>query len=272
LTTLNIHTIAREMRAAQDKKTQVTPFTSRFSDYDVPSAYEVARLIHEARMSEGAVPVGRKIGFTNPDMWHLYGVREPIWAYVYDKTVVRLSSPHTKCFIGCFVEPRIEPEIVLHFRTSPPQTKNLAEILDCIDWIAHGIEIVQSHFPGWKFQAADTITDGSLHGTLIVGPPQETDRLGVDLISKLERFSVSLSCNGTVRETGKGSNVLGSPLAAISHLVAVLANQPRSLPIQANELVTTGTLTKALPIRGGEMWSTSLEGIALPGLQVKFED
>jgi hypothetical protein len=50
----------------------------------------VAHLIHEARINEGAVPVGRKIGFTNPAMWSLYGVREPIWAYVYDTTVVRI--------------------------------------------------------------------------------------------------------------------------------------------------------------------------------------
>ena len=29
-------------------------------------------------------------------------------------------------------------------------TADGAAILACIDWIAHGVEIVQSHFPGWK--------------------------------------------------------------------------------------------------------------------------
>jgi 2-oxo-3-hexenedioate decarboxylase len=46
----------------------------------------------------------------------------------------------------------------------------------------------------------------------------------------------------------------------------VLAQQSRSQPLQAGELVTTGTLTQALPIRAGETWSTRLEGIDLPGI------
>ena len=49
---------------------------------DNEAAYDVARLIHDQRVEEGFVPVGRKIGFTNPEMWDLYGVREPIWAPV----------------------------------------------------------------------------------------------------------------------------------------------------------------------------------------------
>ena len=70
--------IAHEMKTAQDDVLQIEPFTSRLGGFDVPAAYAVAHLIHEARLREGAVPVGRKIGFTNPDMWSRYGVREPI--------------------------------------------------------------------------------------------------------------------------------------------------------------------------------------------------
>jgi 2-oxo-3-hexenedioate decarboxylase len=147
---------------------------------------------------------------------------------------------------------------------------DLAEILACVDWIAHGIEIVQSHFPGWKFQAADVIADWALHGTLLVGEPQDVGRLGADLTTALERFTVTLSCDGSVREVGRGSNVLGSPLAAIAHLLAVLAQQRQAMPLQANELVTTGTLTPALPIHAGETWRTDLSGIALPGISVQF--
>ena len=49
-------------------------------------------------------------------------------------------------------------------------------------------------------------------------------------------------------ETGRGSNVMGSPLAAVDHLITVLAALPGATPLQANELVTTGTLTSAFPI------------------------
>lgn len=262
--------IARQMKAAQDKVRQIEPFTSQLSTFDVSSAYAVAHLIHEARLAEGATPVGRKIGFTNPDMWSLYGVREPIWAYMYDTTVVRLSDMHQKCSISRFAEPKIEPEIVFHFSLPPPVEGDLCAILDCIDWVGHAFEIVQSHFPAWKFQAADTVADSALHGTLLVGEPQAVARLGKDLVAALESFTITLSCDGKLRELGRGSNVLGSPLAAIAHLVAVLAKQPQYMPLQANEMITTGTVTTAQPIHAGETWRTELEGIALPGLSVEF--
>jgi 2-keto-4-pentenoate hydratase len=160
---------------------------------------------------------------------------------------------------------------VLHFRSAPPESGDPAEILACVDWIAHGFEIVQSHFPGWKFQAADTIADSALHGTLLVGEPQDVARLGSDLVARLERFTIALACDGVVRERGHGANVLGSPLAAVAHLISLLSTQPLATALQAGELVTTGTLTQASPIRAGETWSTELDGIGLPGLSVKFD-
>ena len=75
----NLRAIAQEMKAAQDEVRQIAPFTSRLSGFDDAVAYDVGHLIHQARIDEGAVPVGRKIGFTNPDMWSLYGVREPMF-------------------------------------------------------------------------------------------------------------------------------------------------------------------------------------------------
>jgi 2-keto-4-pentenoate hydratase len=176
----DIRTIANQIKTAQDNGLQIEPFTSRLSGFDVSSAYAVAHLIHGARLDEGAIPVGRKIGFTNPDMWSQYGVREPIWAYIYDTTVVRFSSQDETCSIGRFVEPKIEPDIVFHFHSAPPVDRGLSAMLKCIDWVAHAFEIVQSHFPRWKFQAADTVADWALHGTLLVGEPQAVERVGED--------------------------------------------------------------------------------------------
>jgi len=269
--TSKLDVIAHEMKSAQDRCEQIEPLTARMSGIDNAAAYEVARLIHEARVRDGAAPVGRKIGFTNRVMWRMFGVHEPIWAFVYDTTVTHLSGSHAVCPLGRFAEPRIEPEIVVHFRAAPPVGAGPSDLLECIDWIAHGIEIVQSHFPGWKFQAADTIADSALHGALLVGEHQSVDRLGPDVRSRLERFTVALSCDGNLRDTGRGSNVLGSPLQAVEHLIAVLAKQPQAKALEAGELVTTGTLTVALPVRAGETWSTVLEGIPLPGISVTFD-
>ena len=268
---INLQTIAHEIKVAQDQCGQIEPFTSRLKGFGNAEAYAVAHLIHEMRLNEGAVALGRKIGFTNPEMWSIYGVNEPIWGYIYDSTVTRLAGSHARCHIGQFAEPKIEPEIVVHFRSVPPESANATEVLASIDWFAHGIEIVQSHFPGWKFQAADTIADWALHATLLVGKPQDVNRLGPEVISDIERFSITLSCDGKVCERGRGSNALGSPLAAVAHLIEGIAKQPHALPLQAGELVTTGTLTAALPINAGQNWTTELDGIALPGISVSLE-
>ena len=267
----NHRKIALEMKSAQDKGSQIEPFTSRLKDFSNTDAYIVAHMIHEMRIEEGAVPIGRKIGFTNPEMWSIYGVREPIWAYVYDTTVKQLTAPRAQCRVGGYVEPKLEPEIIVHFQRPPPLTDNPQKVLASIDWIAHGIEIVQSHFPKWKFRAADTIADAGLHATLLIGPQMNVNQLGPEVVSDLERFSITLSRGRKVREHGRGSNALGSALLAVAHLTAVLSKQPKALPLQAGEIVTTGTLTAALPICEGQNWSTNLEGIALPGIILSIE-
>ncbi len=266
----DLYEVAQELKTAQDECRQIEPLTSRLSDFGNTEAYAVAAMIHEMRTGEGALPVGRKIGFTNPEMWSIYGVHEPIWGYVYNTTVVRQTGSPVQYDIGQFVEPKIEPEIVVHFCATPPVNAGPVEILACIDWIAHGIEVVQSHFPGWRFQAPDTIADSGLHAALIVGEPQALSLLGPEVMSDLERFTITLSRDSQVRERGRGSNALGSPLKAVAHLINVMAKQPHAPPLHAGELVTTGTLTPALSIQEGQNWSTQLEGIGLPGISMSF--
>jgi 2-oxo-3-hexenedioate decarboxylase len=38
----------------------------------------------------------------------------------------------------------------------------------------------------------------------------------------------------------------------------------------AGEIVSTGTLTRALPVKAGETWTTKLKGIALEGISLRF--
>jgi len=56
----------------------------------------------------------------------------------------------------------------------------------------------------------------------------------------------------------------------VAHLIAAIEAQAVRRPLQANELITTGTLTAAFPLQAGETWRTEVQGIALPGLEVSF--
>jgi 2-oxo-3-hexenedioate decarboxylase len=261
-----------ELLDALDRNIQIAPFTGRDPAFDNATAYEVGAELLRRRRARGETPIGRKIGFTNRTIWPEYGVYTPMWAHVYDTTVQFLEGNEGAQPIGHLAEPRIEPEVLLHFKSAPAGAQNEVEILECVDWIAHSVEIVQSHFPAWKFKAADTAAAFGLHGALIVGPKRPVSELGssADLIRILRTFTIELSRDGEVQARGGGANVLDSPLLAFAHLLGLLRELPQFEPVQAGEIVSTGTLTAALPIAAGETWSTAFSGIGLNGLRVTF--
>jgi 2-keto-4-pentenoate hydratase len=264
---MNTDAIATDLLAALDANRLIEPITSRDPGFDPEAAYRVSAEILRRRRARGETPIGRKIGFTNRTIWAEYGVSSPIWAHVYDSTVTFLDRPSGRLPVGHLSQPRLEPEVVLHFERAP-RAADEEELLSSIDWIAHGYEIVQTHFPDWKFKAADTIADFGLHGALVVGPRRPIAELR-DAIGALRTFSITLATNGTVEKQGAAGNVLGGPLLAAAHLLQVLKDQEQFDPIQAGEVVTTGTLVSPPSIRGGQTWTTELSGIELPGLQLQ---
>ena len=259
--------IADEVRAAQDQARPLAPISAREPGFGLEAGYAVAARVHAARLAAGAVPRGRKIGFTNAAIWPEYDVHHPVWGWVYEHT---LHDGANRLSLAGLAEPKIEPEIAFGLRAAPSAGADTAALLACIDWVAPAFEIVQSHFPGWKFQAADTIADGGLHGALVLGPRLPAAALGNDPAAVLAGLAVRLSCDGKEIETGRGSNVLGSPLAALGHLVALLAGQGDDVRLKPGEVVTTGTVTAAYPVRAGQTWRAEPAGIALEALEVAF--
>jgi 2-oxo-3-hexenedioate decarboxylase len=103
----------------------------------------------------------------------------------------------------------------------------------------------------------------------VLGPRHEIARGSeAELAEALATFRISLLRDGVVAAEGQGDFVLGSPLLALGHLVEVLTSLPAHPPLEAGEIVTTGTLTAALPVRPGETWSTRFDGLDLPGFRL----
>jgi 2-oxo-3-hexenedioate decarboxylase len=231
-------------------------------------SYAAALALHEARLRQGWRPVGRKIGFTNRGIWARYGVYEPIWGTVYDRTLINAAADEASVPLSGLHQPRIEPEICFKLRAAP-RSSCAPDLLDCMEWMAHSVEIVQCDRPGWKTSLEHSVAFNGLHGRLIVGTPLELARLP-DLEFQLPRFEMVLQKGGTLVDRGTGEIVLGSPLAALGHLVELLAQQPNAPALAAGEIISTGTLTDAHPVAPGEVWSTELVGLPLRGLTVRF--
>ncbi|MDP4003945.1 2-keto-4-pentenoate hydratase [Methylobacterium sp. NEAU K] len=263
-------THARTILAAHEHRRQIPPPTGWDPGLDLAAAYRVAAEVRRLRVARGERTVGRKIGFTNTTLWAAYGIHEPIWGHVYDTTLRDRAALTGPVALTAFVEPRIEPEIVFGLGRVPEPGMDAAALVGCLDWAAHGFEIVQSLFPGWRFTAPDTVAAFGLHGLLVVGERVRIVPAAARAwIDGLAGFSVDLLRDGTVADRGSGRNVLGGgPLAALGHLVDVLANDPGSLPLAAGEVVSTGTLTDALPVAPGQRWTTRLSGLPLAGLDL----
>jgi 2-oxo-3-hexenedioate decarboxylase len=141
-TKLWVGDVAAEVIAASSAGRQVQPFSNRYADFTFEVAYEVAQRVEGIRVANGETVIGRKIGFTNRAVWDSYGLSAPIWGYMYDSTVRHLSPLNAQFPLAGLAEPRIEPEIVLGLANSPHPGMSDDALLECIDWIAHGFEIV----------------------------------------------------------------------------------------------------------------------------------
>ncbi len=267
----DLTSIADRLIAAYDTATSLPPITAEAPDFSVADGYAVLADIEARRRAQGWRAVGRKIGFTNRTIWPRYGVHQPMWAHVWSHTVHFAKDGRATFDLKSFVLPRIEPEVVFKLKGPISASDDPLAVLAATEWIAPGFEIVQSHFPDWKFKAADCTAAFGLHGALAVGAPlMVTEQNRAALAKALPICAVTLSRGGTVIDRGVGANVLDSPASAMIHLARLIADQPQAPKLAAGEIVTTGTITDAWPVAPGETWSSDYGVLGLHGLTLQF--
>ena len=251
---------AEAMLAALAEARLVPTPSSVDPDLSLEQAYAIADEIRSLRIARGETPRGYKIGFTNRGIWDRYRVHAPIWAPIWDTTLESLDDERNEAVVSLapFAQPRLEPEVMFGFAATPQAGMGERELAACIDWVAHGYEIVHTHFADWRFGAADTVVDFALHGRLFVGRRVPIARFA-DPAAELARLTVTLTCEGREVETGHAEIVLGGPLTALRLWVDAMAAQPHRWPIRAGDIVSTGTITDAAPMRPGEHWLTRLD-------------
>ncbi|HWT32106.1 MAG TPA: hydratase [Propylenella sp.] len=265
--------LAGRILAAGDRASPIAPITGDRPDFDLAAAYAVSARVTRRRIGRGERPVGWKIGFTNRTIWDEYGVHAPIWGPMYDTTVATIDADAgpASCPLRGLSEPRLEPEIALRIASPPHPEMDERDLLACVDGVAHGFEIVQSIFPGWRFRAADTVAAFALHGRYFRGPLVPVAVADQEhWLAALQKFEIALFRDGTAIDRGAAANVLGGPLSAFGHLVRGLAEYPMGRGIEPGDLVTTGTVTRAFPVAPGELWHTEIFRLPTPGLAISF--
>ena len=266
-----VATPARQMLAALDDASMLPTFTGSDPSFDLARAFLVGDELRRLRIERGERPLGYKIGFTNRGIWARYGVFAPIWGPLWSSTVERVDDARASVSLTPFVQPRLEPEVMFGFARPPSPGMSEGELAACLAWVAHGYEIVHTHFADWRFAAADTVADFALHGRLFVGPRVPIDRFARDgdVGAQLAALRVTLTCDDVDVEEGRADIVLEGPLNALRLWIDAMAEHTPRWPIVAGDIVTTGTITDAAPLAPGHVWRTRLSDQRLAAMTLR---
>jgi len=264
--------LARELAAAYATGSPLaSPPSARDASFDMAAAYAVEAEFARLRLAKGHLPVGRKVGFANKAMWRILKLETLVWAHMYDNTVWNAPDNAARLSIAGRVSPRLEPEIVLGLSAPVPAgLTDPTRILESVEWIALGFEINDCVFPDWKFQPVDFVAAFGFHTALAIGARHHVNADNIPAIAAaLPSFTLRLIKGDDLVEEGSGKASLRSPALCLGELASAVTRQGAK-PLEAGEIISTGTLTDPQPIAAGDVWRADVSGIDLPSLSLRI--
>ena len=143
-------------------------------------------VLRAAFEASGENIAGRKIGFTNRDLWDIYGVRAPIWGYISDRTVHELGDGGAIAAEEFLESDRARNHVrpggltrAGHERRGAARLHRMAGA-----WIRdRAVDLSRL-----KFAAADTVAANGLHGALLVGRRQAVAPRRTEWLRELAAF------------------------------------------------------------------------------------
>jgi len=262
--------LAGELLDAYASKRVIAAPSARIPGFDLDAGYAVEAEIARARQAAGHQTVGWKVAYAHKTSWPTLGLETLIWAHMYDDTVRYADCNDGTLSIASMLTPKIEPEIVFKL-AQMPASGDPATVLEATEWIALGFEIVDCVYPDWNFQPADSVAARGVHAALVVGEPVYIEPENItQLVKELAEFTVRLLRNGQLVEEGAGKNVLENPALCVGELNEAMRRRTGA-PLQAGDVISTGALTKSLPVTAGDTWIASLTGIPPSALTLRVK-
>jgi len=222
---------ATELHLARQQRLEVETITARYPGFDIDQAYLVQAAGIELRLEEGERIIGGKLGFTSRAMQQAMGVKHPNYGWLTDAMLIHDGVVP----LGRLIHPKVEPEIAFLLKDDLEPPVSVADVIRATDGVMPCLEVVDSRYMDFRFQAADNIADDSSAGMLMLGDPHPPGRLDLT--------GVVVSENGIVKFTAAGAAALDHPAAA----VAWMANNCQR-PLRAGDIVISGGLTAPIDL------------------------
>jgi 2-oxo-3-hexenedioate decarboxylase len=243
--TEDITGLAGRLATAAAERVVIAPLSDQAAGLDAAAGYAVQAL---ARDKAGPL-AGWKVGAATRAAQAEIGVTEPVRGFLARASALDLGTPLVTSEL---IQPRAQPQIVFIMGADlSGSAVTAADVLAATRSVAAGIEVLDSRFPDYRGSAADLIADNAGAGRYLVGSPVPAD--GIDL----RLVGVVLEHNGEVTATASGAAALGHPAAAVAWLARSLAAAGEGL--HAGQVVLSGGLTAAVPLRPGDVVVTSID-------------
>jgi len=244
---IDTRALADRLTSARTSVTAIPQLSADVPDLDLPTAYDVQKLLREGR---GDL-VGWKLGVTSRAKQQQVGIDAPIYGFLATDHVLDLGEPLATAE---HINPRCEPEIVFVMgRDLSGAQVTATEVLAATAGVAVGIEVLDSRYTDYRFTMPDVVADNASAGRYVVGSPVPLDGKDLRLVG------VVLEHNGHVVATASGAASLGHPAAAVAWLVRSLAGSDEGL--RAGDVVLSGGLTAAVPVSAGDVVVATVDRI-----------
>jgi 2-keto-4-pentenoate hydratase len=242
LSQTDVERAADSLLAARLSNTMIDALPEGARPASIEDAYRIQdRFIEKLDRKIG----GHFAGCTNPAIQRKLGIAEPYSARLFETLI--LPSPARIAAVS-FPPIVLECEFAFVFDRdleTRPTPYSLDEVRDAVRSVHPAIELVAGHLKDWTRQDIySVIADNGTDGALIHGRGRTIGDLD------LADVTVSLSVNGDILQTGRGADVLGHPLHALTWLVN--AQSRRGQRILAGQMFSTGTATDMQPVQAGD--------------------
>jgi 2-oxo-hept-3-ene-1,7-dioate hydratase len=244
-----IQQLAAELQESEKSRVQVRHFSKRFPEISIEDGYAISREWVKAKLAEGRVVRGHKIGLTSRAMQQASQITEPDYGTLLDDMFFEQGGdiPFTR-----FIAPRVEVELafVLGKRLQGPNA-SIFDVLAATDYVVPAIEIIDARIEqfdretGAMRKVFDTIADNAANAGIVTGGrPVKPDAVDLRWVGAL------LYKNGVIEESGLAAAVLNHPATGVAWLANKLA--PWGECLEAGEVVLGGSFTRPTAAKPGD--------------------
>ena len=173
-----VRDLAARLVDAEAKRAPIAALTTTCGPFDVTAAYEVQDAVVAARVQDGAVVAGAKLGLTSAAKQRQMHVDQPLYGWLTDDMALDVGQP-LDC--GRLIQPRCEPEIAfLMSRDLAGPQVTAAHVLAATAAVYPAIDVLDSRFAGYSFTLPDVVADNaSAAGFLLGGAGYRARRRGL---------------------------------------------------------------------------------------------